>query len=208
MKKDYLFLLPFTIFIVLSAIIKPFFEDFMWQRIVASITVASFFFSFADLTRTQGNSMRKISEENLVKIDKSLLEISKIRTESSNDVKCAEENQNTYSLSSCNSIDKLEKEYLRAQSIMKRDLKLSSVLKSTFGVSAILGLLLLFFIISLKPFADFFMHRQDTMTILAFGFILLSQLLDGFVDAAKEYWNSFLDSLNQSLSRNIRKTTI
>jgi len=201
MKKNYLFLLSFTVFIFLSVFLKPNFEDFMWQRIVASITVASFFFSFADLTGIQGNSMRKISEENLVKIDKSLLDISKIRTASSNDMESAEENPNTYSLVSCNSIDNLEKEYTRAQSIMKKDLKLSFVLKFTSIFSTILGLLLLLFIIFLKPLAGYFIYRQDTMTILAFGFILLSQLLDGFVEAAKEYWNDFIDNLNQSLEK-------
>ena len=205
MKKNYLFLLSFTIFIFLSVIVKSYWDYPMWPTIVAAVTVASFFFSFADLTGVQGKAMHKLSEDTLDGIECSLFEISRIKPILSKLIECTAEDEKSHYSSSRSSIEILEKDYLRVQSIMKKDIRISLGLKVASITFTILGFLLLFSIMTFESFSNWFINRQDTMTVIAFGCILLSQVLDGLIDGASEYWKNFVINLNNGLTA-LKKT--
>lgn len=205
MKKNYLFLISFTLFIFLSVIVKSYCDYPMWPTIVSAVTVASFFFSFADLTGVKGRAMRNLSEETIDGIDCSLFEISKIKSTLSKLIECTSENEKAHYLTTKNNVDALENHYLRAQSIMKRDIKISSGLKITSILFTMVGFLLLFSIMTFDSFANWFIGRQDIMTVMSFGCILLSQLLDTLIDDAREHWRNLVSNLNKALDA-LKKT--
>ncbi|MBP3936206.1 MAG: hypothetical protein IK954_01315 [Clostridia bacterium] len=200
MKKNYLFLLSFTLFIFLSVIVKSYCDYPMWPTIVAAVTVASSFFSFADLAGVQGRAMYNISNDSLGEIDYSLFQIQHIKTTLSTLIECSAPDDKTHFSSAQDTINDLEKNYLRMQSIMKKDVRISSVLKIASVITTILGFLLLFCIMAFESLASWVIIRQDIMTVIAFGCIMLSQLLDGLVDGAREYWKNILSNLNNGLA--------
>ena len=88
---------------------------------------------------------------------------------------------------------------------MKKDIRISLGLKVASITFTILGFLLLFSIMTFESFSNWFINRQDTMTVIAFGCILLSQVLDGLIDGASEYWKNFVINLNNGLTA-LKKT--
>lgn len=190
MKRKDIFILAYIAFIMLSVIIKQFYDYSMWNKIVVAVTAVSWMLSLSDsllnmstLSKETGQFL-PIMEDQRQKAQK----LATVSFENKGDEKWTS----------------IEKQY---ESIIKKSIRLSKHEKPCVILSivfAFISFVLFMCVLCFEPLYEKFYKDQDFLTVSSFGLILLTQF-------AIEWWNDSnktiqgtLVSLSHSLSESLQ----
>ena len=176
MKRNNLFMLAYIIFIFVSSWLRVVYDYPMWPKLVAAITIASFFLIISDLVY----SLIKNTYENM---QTETEYIAVIQEEFSAMQKYAQE----YLKEKVDKIDEIKKVKIE-ETIESMDGKLKSIrerakniinycekYKIVADTFTVLGFLSFFFILVFETVSSFIIRILDLITVLSFGFVLLTQ---------------------------------
>lgn len=174
MKRNNLFMLAYIIFIFAACWIKPFWEYSMWNKFVAAVTVTSFFLTISDLLysliRTSDEIMkfelRYISEvEPEFKLMKKSLE-DYLKKGLAKDKDCI-----------TNNVKILEQSFEAIRAYSNEIFERSKKCKNVANIITVLGFFSFFLIFAVEQITSLIISGLDSITISAFGFVLLTQYL-------------------------------
>ena len=176
MKRNNLFMLAYIIFIFVSSWLRVVYDYPMWPKLVAAITIASFFLIISDLVY----SLIKNTYENM---QTETEYIAVIQEEFGAMQKYAQE----YLKEKVDKIDEIKKVKIE-ETIESMDGKLKSIrerakniinycekYKIVADTFTVLGFLSFFFILVFETVSSFIIGILDLITVLSFGFVLLTQ---------------------------------
>ena len=176
MKRNNLFMLAYIIFIFVSSWLRVVYDYPMWPKLVAAITIASFFLIISDLVY----SLIKNTYENM---QTETEYIAVIQEEFGAMQKYAQE----YLKEKVDKIDEIKKVKIE-ETIESMDGKLKSIrerakniinycekYKIVANTFTVLGFLSFFFILVFETVSSFIIGILDLITVLSFGFVLLTQ---------------------------------
>ena len=176
MKRNNLFMLAYIIFIFVSSWLRVVYDYPMWPKLVAAITIASFFLIISDLVY----SLIKNTYENM---QTETEYIAVIQEEFGAMQKYAQE----YLKEKVDKIDEIKKVKIE-ETIESMDGKLKSIrerakniinycekYKIVADTFTVLGFLPFFFILVFETVSSFIIGILDLITVLSFGFVLLTQ---------------------------------
>lgn len=176
MKRNNLFMLAYIIFIFVSSWLRVVYDYPMWPKLVAAITIASFFLIISDLVY----SLIKNTYENM---QTETEYIAVIQEEFGAMQKYAQE----YLKEKVDKIDEIKKVKIE-ETIESMDGKLKSIRERTKNIInycekykivadtfTVLGFLSFFFILVFETVSSFIIGILDLITVLSFGFVLLTQ---------------------------------
>lgn len=194
MKRKDVFILAYIAFIILSVIVKQFWDYPMWNKIVVAVTAVSWMLSFSDSLL----NMSTLSKET----GQFLPLMEDLKQKIQHFVAVPFENKGNEDWKST------EKQY---EMIIKKTVKISKHEKPCMILSiifAFVSFVLFMCVLCFEPLYERFYRNQDFLTVSSFGLILLTQF-------AVERWNdsnktiqSKLISLNHSLSESLHSQSL
>ena len=176
MKRNNLFMLAYIIFIFVSSWLRVVYDYPMWPKLVAAITIASFFLIISDLVyslikntyenmQTETEYIAVIQEE-FGAMEKYAQEYLKEKVDKIDEIKKVKIEETIESMDG-----KLKSIRERAKNIINYCEKYK-IVADTFTV---LGFLSFFFILVFETVSSFIIGILDLITVLSFGFVLLTQ---------------------------------
>lgn len=174
MKRNNLFMLAYIIFIFAACWLKPFWEYSLWNKFVAAVTVTSFFLTISDLLY----SLTRASDE-IMKFE--LKYINEVEPEFALMKKSLEDylELGLFENKDCiiNNIKILEQSFEDMRNYSNEIFERSKKCKNMANIITVLGFLSFFLIIAIEQITFLIINSLDSITVSAFGFVLLTQYL-------------------------------
>ena len=210
MKRNNLFMLTYIIFIFAACCSKPFWEYSMWNKFVAAVTVTSFFLTISDLLYTLVRNIEETVTVELKYVDEVGPEFNLMKKELKKYLEKGLAKNKEYIIENTMILEQNFKSMRQSSKNIRAQIKRGKIIASGF---TILGFLSFFLIIVFEPIASYIISVLDSVTVSAFGFVLLTQYLseekrnDLFKDIKKciEHKNAIIElrkSYQQEVLRN------
>ncbi|MBP3633717.1 MAG: hypothetical protein J6J43_03995 [Oscillospiraceae bacterium] len=191
MKRNNTFMFAYIVFIFLCAWVRLIYDFPMWGRIVVAITIASWAFAVSDCCTSISNLQKDTYEIQFPLVDTAKFRINQIKDCLK---KRGTEKSDEATIEIVLSCEKSCERILDRISKMK---KASNVLKMVAIASTFFAFLLFLCVLSFEPVYNYFFARQEGLTVLSFGMILLAQFLtnigSGYINRNKREYEAIID---------------
>ena len=168
MKRNNIFMLAYIIFIFLCVEVKSFWDFPMWGKIIAAVTTASWLFALSDCFSCAADLLRKVTNTQSPLIDAGLYELAQmkeyLRKRTPEDT-----NEGIQEVEAC------EVRCNRMRITLRRMRTNAKAFEAVSIIVTLIAFLTFLCVLCFDFFYSYFVPRQDSMTVISFGMILLAQ---------------------------------